>query len=361
MLSLASLREGWRMFIRSRYAKRHGFKAYQGDDWEICLRIINDCWNGRYFQVSTGNFNEFWTRDFGWCCNSLLKLGYKNEVKITLEYVLNTFFRAGRTTSAISSYGKVFDFPTYSPDTLAFLLRSLREAKAHSLVEKYRPLLIKEANRFYKTAIDEDTGLVRKDRIFSSMKDYASRRCSCHDNVMANMLKDDLKFFGLENPLEDYDLKGFLLEKFWNGSYFLDNIDSYYVSGDANVLPFWTGVIKSRSMMKSAIAAIQEDGLDYPFPLKYTKNIPVMNWLGILTPDYQGDSIWTHLGPMFISLVQKTDRKKADEYLAEYKKMVDHFKTYPEVFTKESEPYSSPFYYSDEGMLWCAMYLALKK
>jgi hypothetical protein len=361
MLRLIFLREGYRMFLRSMKAKKYGFKQYRGNDREICSSIIDDCWNGRYFQVSTGNFPEFWTRDFGWCCKSLIKLGYGNKVRITLEYVLDAFNGAGTTATAISPYGKAYDFPTYSPDTLAFLMRSLREAKAHNLVDQYGSFLEAEATRFFKKSIDSDTGLIRSDRLFSSMKDYAFRKSCCYDNVMAAMLKEDLSYFGLENPLKDYNLKKQLIDRFWNGRYFIDSIGSDYISGDANIMPFWTGIISSTSMLKKSIGAITKEGLEKPFPLKYTEHKQKMLWLSILSPDYQGDSIWTHIGPMFIDVLRRINRNKAERYLNSYKRMIEGFRTYPEVLTKEGKPYSSLFYYSDEGMLWSSMYLALKK
>ena len=55
-------------------------KKYEGTAKQICENIVKDCWNGRFFQTSTGNFKQFWSRDFGWCVGSLMKLNYEKEV-----------------------------------------------------------------------------------------------------------------------------------------------------------------------------------------------------------------------------------------------------------------------------------------
>jgi hypothetical protein len=359
MHSLEHINSGLRMFLRSVQVKAQGFNKLEGSAEEICEKIVKSCWNGRYFQVSRGNFPEFWTRDFGWCCASLLKLGCMKEVQSTLEYALGKFRKAGKVTTTISQNGAVYDFPCYSPDSLAFLLRSLRLAGSEHLVQDYKPFLEHEAGRFFRIAADRDTGLIKSNMFFSSIKDHAQRSCCCYDNVMAAMLSKDLDYFGLENPFKGYNLKRQLIEKFWNGSFFRDTLDTSYVSGDANVLPFWTGVITDRAMMKKAVASLQQEQLDKPIPLRYSNGQSKMKWFSFLSPNYEGNTVWTHLGPMFIEIVRKLDKKQAHQYLLQYAHMIERWKTYPEVLTRAGKPYSSAFYYSDEGMIWAAMYLSL--
>ena len=172
MLKPIHISEGLRMFRRRIKVAFSGTKKYDGNAKEICRQIIKDCWNGTYFQASAGHFSEFWTRDFGMCADSLIKLGYKKKVIKTLKYALGIFYKDKAITTTISPYNKPFDFPYYSVDSLPFFLRSLRTARANGLIKKYRKFLNHEILKFYSIVTDKRTGLVKKNAVFSSMKDY---------------------------------------------------------------------------------------------------------------------------------------------------------------------------------------------
>jgi len=182
---------------------------------------------------------------------------------------------------------------------------------------------------------------------------------------MIAMLSKDIDYFKLYNPFKGYDFKKIIKDKFWTGNYFLDDISGLdYVSGDANVFPYWTGLFDSKKMIKLSLDAIQKDGLDKPFPLKYTKE-KVGKYLllnSILVPNYEGNAIWTNLGQCFIDVVKKIDKEKSGEYLGQYIKNVEKYKNYLEVFNPDGTPYRALFYYSDEAMLWSANLLdSMKK
>jgi hypothetical protein len=364
MFNLTHISEGLRMFRRSLRVKSKGIKRYKGNAEQICKKIVKDCWNGRYFQVSNGNFPEFYMRDFGWCIDSLIKLGYTREVRKTLEHVLAAYSKNKKITTTITPKGKCIDVFAYSPDSLAFLIRSINAAGAGYLFEKYRDFLNSEIKRFYETVIDKKTGLAKNDVSFSSIKDNAKRKSSMYNNIMAAMLSDELKKTGLDNPLRKYNFREIIKNNFWTGSYFLDDLSGKrYVSGDANIFPFWSGVFNSKDMLSSCIAKMQEAGLDKPFPLRYTNKKIGHNMISIdlFASNYEGDVIWTHLGPLFIQLVRRTDRKKAAGYLKLYKCLIQRYMNFLEVFNTDGTPYGSSFYYADEGMLWAANYLTLTK
>ena len=65
-----------RTFYSSIKKSIKGIKKYEGNAKEICEQIVNDCWNGKYFQPSNGHFNELWIRDLGWCSKSLVNQGF---------------------------------------------------------------------------------------------------------------------------------------------------------------------------------------------------------------------------------------------------------------------------------------------
>lgn len=363
-MKLIHLKEGLRIFKKSLKRRFLGVKKYNGPAEQICRQIIKDCWNGRYFQASSGHFCEFYTRDFGFCIEALLKLGYKNEIKKTLEYALDIFEKNRKITTTISPDGIPFDFPYYAADSVPYFIRSLRILNDKYLIIKYRAFLNKEIKRFHDIVFDKEKGLVKENACFSSMKDYSVRKSSCYDNVMAAMLNNELKKIKiLENPFKEYDFKKTIKDNFWNGSYFLDDLSgSEYVAADANVFPFWCGVFDDSKMLKSSIEAIQKERLDKPFPLKYAKNkVKEIKMIGseIFVPGYERSSIWMHMGPLFIGLVKKIDKNKAEFYINQYKAIIEKHKNYLEVFDANGKPYKTPFYYADEGMLWAVNFLEL--
>src|SRR3989338_4294250 len=143
------IHEGLRMLQRRISIAQHGTKKYAGNSEEICEQIVKDCWNGTFFQVSTGHFPLFYMRDFGMCVEALLKLGYKKEVEKTLQFALCVYSRESRITTTITKEGKCFDVFSYAPDSLAFLLYSLHVSKNKELVEVYRPFLELQISHFY--------------------------------------------------------------------------------------------------------------------------------------------------------------------------------------------------------------------
>ena len=359
------LSEGLRMFRRARRVKKQGIHEYEGNAQEICQQIINDCWNGSYFQASTGHFCQFWTRDFGWCVESLLQLGYREKVTKTLDYALSTFRKHNNITTAISPDGIPFDFPTYAVDSVPYIVRGLRLTKDDSLLEKYRDFLNQEIQKFCSKVLHAKTGLV-KNKHFSSMKDHAIRNSSCYDNTMVAMLNQDLKkIHALENPLVQYDLERKIMDSFWRDTHFIDDLSGKdIITGDANVFPFWTGVITSRAMLNSVIKKITELELDKPFPLRYyhTKFIQQkMHPVELFSKGYERDTVWMHMGPLYIKTVRKVHAKLAQEYLSRYTKLIEQYHTYLEVFNSDGTPFKTYFYHADEGMLWSSIYLELVK
>ena len=359
--------ESLRIFSRGVRVRLKGVKRYPGDADKICRQIILDCYNKEknYFMVSSGHFCEFYCRDFGWCTQALLSLGYREKVISTLDYALRTFKSHGKIEQSINPAGRPFTFPDkYSPDALAFLVRSLRLANDRKLISRYKKFLKRKKKRYFDIVIDQKTGLVRKDKSFSSMKDYSVRQSSCYDNAMTGMLSKDLSELGLDNPFKKWDFEKLLVKNFWNGEYFLDDLSGYkIVCGDANVLPFWSGIINDRAMLKRAINSMRKEGLDQPFPLKYTrkrfreqKQIAKEFFAG----DYERDSIWAHVGFMYIKVVAEIDKKLAKKYLDEYKHQIELHNNFLEVYGKDGKPFKTIWFYADESMLWCANYLYLK-
>lgn len=355
---LIHLTEGSRIFASS-WKQRLFPKKYSGNAREICQQAVKDCWNGRYFQVSPGNFSQFWTRDFGWCTQSLIKLGYQKEVHQTLRYALHRFKQQGKVTTTLTPRGKPYDFPYPAVDSLPWLIHSLVAAKAP--VHEHRLFLQQQVKQFIIQFIDLHTGLVKPSLSVSSIKDLAIRKSSCYDNCLVALLAQHLKGLKIETPLQGYDYPSLLLRHFWNGSYFYDDLQQKaYAAGDANLFPFLFRLC-TQEMFRSSLKALQEQGLDTPFPLKYTAGRAEVKFIPqeLLLRNYERDSVWTHLGPLFIKAVQKVNPDLAKHYQQQYAGWIEREGNYLEVFHPSGKPFHTPFYASDRGMLWAANFLTL--
>ena len=100
MLQLIHISEGLRMFKRSLMISAKGYKRYEGSAEQILRQIIDNCWNEKkeYFQVSKGNYTNFYCRDFGIVTIPLIELGYKDKVIKTLEYAMNCYYIVAHCT-----------------------------------------------------------------------------------------------------------------------------------------------------------------------------------------------------------------------------------------------------------------------
>lgn len=360
---------------------------YSGSTNSICSQIIKNCFNGEFFQASAGNFACFYIRDFGMCIKSLLNLGYKKEAESTLSFALKTYAKQDRITTTITRDGKCVDYFNIAPDSLAFLLYSLRIAKdkqvakdkpivnTKALVLEHKLFLEKEIRRYFETIVDQSTGLVKKG-YFSSIKDHAVRNSSCYDNCMLAMISREADELELENPFKKFNYHALIKTYFWSknenkqSGYFKDDIDNDVPTGDANVFPYWCGVFdcasEDKEMAKSSIKTIKENKLDQPFPLKYSSNAKYGSFLflpSLFAGNYEGNTIWMHLGLCYLDVIAITDRKLFKTYLNQcldkYKELIKTYKNFLEVYNHNSTPYQSLFYLCDDSMLWCSKYLDL--
>ncbi|MBW3016484.1 hypothetical protein KY309_02640 [Candidatus Woesearchaeota archaeon] len=342
--------QGLRYFSESLKQKFLGSKKYKGSAHEICAKIVKDGRNGVYFQASPHHYREFWTRDFGYCAGSLVKLGYLKEVKKTLAFALEKFSKTGIKTT-ISRDGIPFSFPNvYSPDSVALLLHALRIANDKALVKRYKSFLQREVDAFSHLVLED--GRVRRNIHFSGMRDYALRDSSCYDHCMAVLLAREAKKLGFKFAYTEKELVK-KLDDYWRG-YYCDDRSSSEPSGDANALPYWLGV--GRNFDKS-LRTIRKKGLDVPLPLKYGSK-PKMIKSEVFVPNWETQATWPFLGFIWLQAVRKYKPALAKKYRADYAKIIEKYSTLYEVYMN-GRPYRSLFYHADEGMLWSAMFLTI--
>jgi len=368
MIRPIHLKEALRMYKRATAITKNGFRQYNGTDEEICTQIIDECYEKKYFRVSTGHFCEFYVRDFAFCCEALITLGYSEQVRSTLQYALSIFKKNNRITTSISPDGIPFDFPAYAPDSLALFLLTLTRTKNDDLVRKDNngAFLQSQINIFIEQVIDKTTVLPKKRR-FSGIRDHAKRKGSCYDMVMIAVVARESRLLGFDFPYTLEDITRTLLSTYWNGTYFFEDLQRQnIVVGDANVFPFWTGIIDDKEMMTDAFIAMQAARLDAPFPLRYVNSLDKkregisLHLANMFAGDYETDSMWIHMGLCYMQLLTQINPALAKQHLAAYTRNIEKHKNFLEVYSNSAEPFRTAFYTCDEGMLWCANYLVLK-
>jgi hypothetical protein len=369
------LGEAWTMLRRTIRVNKHGFENHGDTDEDICRDIINKCYEYKdrdqqgYFLTSTGNYIAFYSRDFGWCIESLINLGYRKKVHDTLRYAIGQYARYSGITVAINQGGVPFNFPNiYSPDSVAYFFRSLRIAGAKDIILKYREFLNSEIQKYARTVIDEKSGIVRR-KIFSGMRDHVRVKSSCYDMIMSVMLYNEIDLINkmlrkdiLINPLKKHHLRENLIKHYWNGNYFRNNPEHNLCTGHCNTYPYILGVITDKKMMLSSTKSIQENHLEEPIPLQYGYDIHTkFIWQGFFAMDWEKDTSWSVLGLSYITMLYRIDKRLAKKHLEQFKKNIEKYHGFIELYKKDGTPYRSLFYTADNSMLWASMYLDLKR
>jgi len=293
-------------------------------------------------------------------------MGMKEELRRSLTWALDVYERAGRVTTTIFPGERPVDIYVYGSDSLPFLVYSLRVIEAGDLVDRHRAFLQTEVYRFYKLLIDPETGMVTRKRTFAEPKDCMKKSSSTFSNAMLAFLGTELDMLGgFRIPFDHrgFDLK--LRQVFWRGDHFIDDLSGEdLISGDANTWPFWLGVVKDDAMLRSALGALEREGLARPFPLRYFSRRLAHRehfFPRIFTPNYQGDTVWPQVGMVYIELMAKVDRARAIGYLQAYGGLIEREGNFLEIHRPDGRPYRGRFgiYRADEGIIWAAMYLDL--
>lgn len=366
----SQLKAALRMFRRASHVRKRGFRTYTGTPEQICRTILDDAYDSRtnHYRVSDGHFQDFYVRDFALIAEDLVRLGYADRVRSTISYALNCFVTADRVTTSIAPGGRAFNFPRYGPDSLALLLRTIRVTKNNKLARKHHAFLQKEIERFASVVVDKKTLLPRTDKKFSSIRDHTARSASCYDASMVALVALEAPKLGLKFPYAFKNIQKALIETYWNGTYFFsDTTKQAIVVGDANVFPFWTGVITDKRLLTQAFDSIRAAGLDDPFPLRYVSTLDAARektgWhiAAWLAPGYETDALWVHLGCAYLHVLIGHDPALTKKHLATYERLIKEHATFLELYAPDGQPYRTPLYVTDEAMSWCAMWLGLQK
>jgi hypothetical protein len=343
-----------------------GHKRHKGDAAAIVHACVEACWNGRTFTASPGHFDMFWTRDLCFSVPSLIRLGHRERVHASLAYALEIWTRRrSHITTTIHYFDRPGDAYEYGVDSLPLLMAALRTAEAGDLVERYHGWLRAEITYFTARVVDPSFGLVRADRKFSAHRDTVVNRSNTYGNTMVALLAKTLQETGwFASPLERYfeaDYGRLLMDWLWTGDHFRDALGDEVVSGEANVWPFYAGIISDPAVMAPALAYLEANGFCDPYPVRYeTSRRPEREVLAtrLFLPDYQGDTVWTSMGSMYLQVLRQIDPDLAARQIARYVGMIERDGTFWEVLGPDGRIYVSPRWImiSEESMLWSAIF-----
>ena len=357
--------------VRARRAVR-GRNRHPGGAEEIIRACIDDCWDGTHYRASPGYFRQFWTRDLSFSAPALARLSpaHRERVIRSCDWAIRTWKRRGsHVTTTIHFFDQPVDVFDYGVDCLPLMLAATRRIGAEDLLERHRPWLEGEVRHYMDEVVDPRTGMVRSDRKYSAHRDTIVNRCNAFGNSMVALLAMTLVDLGwdLPKPMQPLALapQSILLDHFWDSrGFFIDSPGDDTPSGEGNIWPFWTGVITDDGVLRTALHELEERGYANPYPLKYeVARRPELEPIFVRTvmPDYQGATVWTSLGSMYLQLLHTYDPAQARLEMDRYRAWIERDGTFWEVIDDETgERYSSTLLtHSDESMLWSAIFLDL--
>lgn len=353
-------------------------RARTGRTWrtgtaaEIIRGCIDDCWDGTHYRASPGHFRQFWTRDLSFSAPSLARISpeHRDRAIRSFDWAIRTWERRdSHITTTIHFFDQPVDVFDYGVDCLPLMLAALRRIGAEELLAEHRPWLEMEVRHYLDEVVDPATGMVRDDRKYSAHRDTIVNRCNAFGNSMVALLAMTLADLGWEvpKPMQPLALapQRILLDHFWDErGFFIDVPGDDTPSGEGNIWPFWTGVITDAAVLRTALGELEERGYANPYPLKYeVSRRPEIEplFVRMVMPDYQGATVWTSLGSMYLQLLQDIDPVQAQLEIDRYVSWIERDGTFWEVIDDETgQRYSSTFLTrSDESMLWSAIFLDL--
>ncbi len=345
-----------------RYFKRS--KELKGNAEEICRQIVEKCWNGTFYSTSLGHFSYFWVRDFGAVSKSLVKLGYEENVRKTMQWALRHYIEHDTVTLCIMPNGQIFDAPEESIDALPWLLHSLTVCD-YTLSPQEKLFLNKELKYFIDTFLDPDTGMLYP-RTFAELRDGALYDRSAYAVTLVERLvwcTEELGLGPFPYTPEKYQIE--LLQNYWNGEYYSADISNKAFSAECALMPFVLHADNdARRLSKTLDYIAARRILTKPYPIRYTHTPKAFRyrwWAKTIMRNYAGTTIWTWHGTYYLRLLARNSRPELADAQKDFKAMIERYKTFPELLNPDGSLYKSIAYKSDDGMLWAAIYLAINQ
>jgi hypothetical protein len=387
----AAIAMGWHVAsVRVGRAIR-GHRRYPGTADEILRAGLEDCWSGEYLTASPGTYRQFWTRDTGFAAAALVRLGepWPERLLSSLTWAIGVWLERGThvTTTISPLLRRPIDIFDYGVDSLPLLLSSLRSlttstasaiaARTEALVGEHRKWIADEIGYFVDRVVDPATGLVRSDRTFSAHRDTFKNGSTAYANTMVALLArtvaetgwgPDLLSTYFAGPGGGHDWGLLLRRHFWLGNRFRDRLGADgttdETSGEANVWPFFAGVVEDRGMLAAALETLRREGYATPYPLRFEtvhRTDSLVRAYRLWSADYQTTTSWTSLGSIYLSLLRGVEPEAARVELDRMQALIERDGTLWEVLDSEGRPWRSKsrLSVSDVSMLWGAILLDL--
>lgn len=352
------LGEAWHL-VRYRYFSRH--HQFDGDAREICAAIVEQCWNGTFYQTSLGNFTYFWIRDFASVTSALCNLGHTDRVIATLSWALNHYMKKDAVTLCISEKGRLFDAPTKGIDTLPWLIHAIWAA-GYNLSADERAFLIDELGEYREDFIDPATGNPRSRVGLAELRDGVLYDRSAYAVTLIGQMAKCCEQLGLNEafPHSSSVYIELLQTHYWNGDYFSADYYNQAFSSECALMPFSLGLIDDTAMLDRTFGYISAHHLATPHALKYTDKPTRFRyrwWAKTVMRNYAGDTIWTWHGAYYLRLLRAQQHPDARTQEKSFATIVERYRTFPELLHPDGSLYQSLVYKSSEGMIWAALYL----
>lgn len=355
-----------RVGMRQVYGRYFGkIEHIDGDARQVCAEIVRRLWNGTFYRTSLGHYDFFWMRDFGTVAGSLTRLGHGEEVRHTLRWALEHFENIDHVTLCIDKSGRTFNAPDgHSIDALPWLLHSLAVSK-YELTQKERAFLNRRLEKYTERYIDSFTGHLTKN-LYAELRDAVFYDRSAYSYALVGRLAaaaDELGLKGFPFPKSRYEEA--LVKYYWSGDFFRADSKLNVFSADSALMPFFLKVVEDEELLNKTFDYINKEKLNRPYPLKYSKiggKVRYRFGMGpVAMPNYTGDTIWTWHATFYLHLLK---RYKRPEYAEEYERfasLIERHGNYPELVNPDGSWYYAPYYRSDPGMVWAALFLDLPK
>ena len=122
------------------------------------------------------------------------------------------------------------------------------------------------------------------------------------------------------------------------------------------------GVLGAPDLAPPALESRAENGFCDSYPLRYETSLRPERevWLTRhVLPDYQGSTVWTSLGAMYLQVLRTVDPALASTETARYVEWIERDGTFWEVMNAHGQNWVSPRWImiGEESMLWSAIFL----
>lgn len=338
-------------------------ERFDGNARQIGQQILDRLWFGDFYRTSLGHYNFFWMRDFGTVADALVHLNQTTHVHYTLRWALRHYMKAGRVKLCIDKTGSVFNAPGKpSIDALPWLLHSLTVSNYH-LNKNEKEFLNNEIKHYVKKFLLEDGDMKPNMRI-AEMRDTVYYDRSAYSIALIGRLAQCSHLLKLNFPFEASFYSDLLIREYWTGDYFRADRSSTNYSSDGALIPFFLKVVDDEKLVNKTLDYINYRELNRPYPINYsetpTKHLHYRFSMGqISMPNYTEAAIWTWHGTFYLHLLH---RYRRPEYLENYRRfcsLIERHQTYPELLNADGSWYYAPFYRSDPGMVWVALFMEL--